>query len=618
MHLLRHTGLFAAALVASLTSHAADFNQFIAFGDSTLDSGYFRYNPTGNAGLDQAIKTAVAAGAKGGFAGPGTMDSTLLAERFGLSAAPFGNGGTNFANGGAQTVSDVPGNVATIDQIKHYLTSVNGVANPRGLYIVSTGNNDLIRVQKQGAAWITANPDHLDGVAAALAPEVAALQAAGARTIVVPNSYIFAALAGPGGQLPASEVAADARRAAFNSALWSRLTAAGVNYIPADMDHLFKYVIRNPNSFGFTAGSVLAANAPSPVSALITTTAMLSPEQERTHLFIDGAHVTTAGQQIEADYISSLLTAPSLLSLVAEGAVQGSLARTANVQTQIERSGHQREPGSINAWVSANANSLRLKNAHGFPTVSATPLDGTLGLDYQTPGGLLLGAALTMGTQHQHFSSGGHCKQTDEAASLFITYKSAPWWGDAVATFGLQQDRIERTVTIGVFTDRNRADTNGQSTALALRGGRDFHVGAITTGPVLGIVLQRLHLAGFTETGTSGVTALSFTGQTRNAAICQLGWRATTSVDQWQLSAEAVWNHDWADRHREMTLALTSITTPAFTADAAPVSADWATASLGTAYRLNSQITLHATGTVMIGNPKVTSYGGNLTLNISY
>jgi len=345
---------------------------------------------------------------------------------------------------------------------------------------------------------------------------------------------------------------------------------------------------------------------------------MLTPEQERTDLFIDGAHVTTAGQQIEADYLYSLLTAPSLVSLVAESAVQSGLSRTANLQDRIERSGQQREPGSISVWGNAGANSLRLGNATGFPTLSATAFGGTVGTDYQTPNGLLLGAALAVGGQHQRFSTEGHCNQTDESASLYVTYNSVHWWGDAIATSGLLQDRIDRPVPLGIFTDRNRADTDGQSLTIALRGGRDFQVGPITTGPVAGMILQQVHLDGFTETGTSGATALAFGGQTRNARIGQLGWRAAAYMGNWQLSAEAAWNHDWTDRNREVTTALTSIETSPYTAAAAPVSADWGTATLGTAYKLGSRATLRAAGSVALGNPQVTSYGGDLSLRIRF
>ena len=72
---------------------------------------------------------------------------------------------------------------------------------------------------------------------------------------------------------------------------------------------------------------------------------------------------------------------------------------------------------------------------------------------------------------------------------------------------------------------RNSADTDGHSLALALRGGGDFKFGQLTTGPVAGLVLQQVHLNGFTETGISGASALSFGSQTREL-VCEPAWLA--------------------------------------------------------------------------------------------
>lgn len=81
----------------------------------------------------------MAAGASGAFVGPGVMNSTMLAARFGLNGRPIGGGGFNFANGGAfsaplrasdndPALSGVSAltNVATDQQIQNYLASVGG------------------------------------------------------------------------------------------------------------------------------------------------------------------------------------------------------------------------------------------------------------------------------------------------------------------------------------------------------------------------------------------------------------------------------------------------------------------------------------------------------------
>ena len=50
---------------------------------------------------------------------------------------------------------------------------------------------------------------------------------------------------------------------------------------------------------------------------------LVAPNAEQTYLWSDPHHLTTAGQTIESDYMYSLITAPSQISLLAETAVSG-------------------------------------------------------------------------------------------------------------------------------------------------------------------------------------------------------------------------------------------------------------------------------------------------------
>ena len=298
--------------------------------------------------------------------------------------------------------------------------------------------------------------------------------------------------------------------------------------------------------------------------------------------------------------------------------MQGGLARASTIQQQVDLSGQHRGPNGINVWVSAGASALTVKNAPNFPSASGPPFGGTVGADYQLPGGVIVGAALTAGGMTQRFSSGGDYTQVGEAFSLYAAYRSGPAWGNAVASYGLLQDRLARQVPLGLFTDQNSADTDGHSLALALRGGGDFTFGLVTTGPVVGAVLQQVRLNGFTETGTSGVTALSFSGQTRNSFVSQLGWRGSVDLGDWQPFAEADWNHEWGGANRTITASLTSITAPPFTAAAAPVASNSASLLVGTSYQLAPQVILRGAVTAMVASPQVIGFGGGLGLNVGF
>lgn len=328
--------------------------------------------------------------------------------------------------------------------------------------------------------------------------------------------------------------------------------------------------------------------------------------------------MSTAGQTIEADYTYNLLVAPSQISLIPEGIVQGGLARTATIQGQIDLSWKHRGPNGVNFWTSVGGNQVRIKNESGFPNESGPSFSGTAGVDYLTPYGVILGAAFTAGSQRQSFSSGGHFDQVDEAFSIYAAYKKGPLWGNAVATHGQLQDKIARDVTLGVYTDHNNADTIGQSQSLALRLGGDIYLGRVTTGPVGGLVLQQVHLNVFTETGDSGVTALTFGNQTRESAVSQLGWRVLLDIADLQPFAEAKWNHEWAGKDRSLSTSLTTVAATSYTMDAAPVASDWITTSLGASYKLNSRMMLRGEATAILVNPEVTSYGSELGVSVSF
>lgn len=637
--LVRSALLAVAALCVTGTARAAGLNQFIGFGDSTMDSGYFRYNPTGGSpglprgapsnAIDQAIQITVAAGGSGAFLGPGVVDTVQLASRFGLSATPYivgGGGGTNYANGSAQTVPTTPAdgylhglnnNVPIVTQIYNYLASVHSAANPNALYMISYGGNDLIWLQIQGNV---APLPYIASLASSLTASIASLQAAGARTILVLNVYAFAKLVQADGTVsPANQIVVN-EAATYSAEVWSGLHAAGVNFVPADVEGLLKYASQNPTPFGFTPATVLASSP-----ACGTTTGLVcapyelvAPNAEQAYLWGDPNHLSTAGQTIESDYMYNLLTAPSEISLLTETAVQDGLARAVTIQEQIDLSGQHRGPNGVNAWLSAGASSLSVKNAPNFPNIGGTPFGGSVGVDYLTPAGVIVGAAFTAGGQSQGFSTGGNFAQVGEALSLYAAYRLEPVWANAVASYGLLQDHIARQVPLGLFTDQDSGNTNGQSLALALRGGWDFTIGPVTTGPVAGVVLQQVRISGFTETGTTGFTALSFGSQTQGSAVSQLGWRGSVNVGDWQPFAELDWNHEWAGNNRTVTASLISIAAPSYTAAAAPVADNWGSVLVGVSYKLNPQVTMLAAVSAMFVNPQVVSYGGELGVNVAF
>lgn len=613
LHVLIILGVYGA--------RAEQFNQFLGFGDSTFDSGYFRYNSTGLPPYDAVIAQAVGFGDTGAFVANGIMNSVMLANKFCLTAVPVGiaGGGTNYANGGSYTMTTgvpFPKSVSCIMQIKNYLKSVNGIANPCALYIVKTGDNDL--------SYVTPDqPKYLSECAAALTTELALLQKAGACTIMVPNSYNVAIWAGLGGDIAPGNARKYAVSNAYQLLKWSDLCAAGVHFIPADIDSLCAYVVHNPTCFGFTPESVLSSSGPAlknpyPYNSALTSYPLTTTELQA-FLFVDKVHFATAGQRLEADYEHSLLIAPSQISLIMESAMQKDLAVSAAIQRQVDLTWQERGTSGTNFWVVPDAKYLKLKNTPCFAHAHGVSFGGTIGVDHRTQGGAIFGVALTAGTQKQKFSTcGGHFDQTVETPSLYAAYKGEHVWCDAVASGSAYQNKINRHVPLGMFIDENCARPAGYSLALMAGIGGDFKSEHVATGPVAYVELQHVRLREFTETGRSGVTALSFARQTWNSCVSQLGWRVLGDVGKWQPFAQARWNHEWADKHHKVTTKLTSVSAPSYTMAAAPVASNWGDAWLGTAYQVNDRVALRGAFLTTFCDRQVASYGGELGLNVSF
>jgi len=644
---LKQALLACAALLSSAQLAAAqNFNQTIVFGDSTEDTGFFALTHSGNPILDAVIASAVAAGGNAHFTGPGPDYTQILAGIFRTTAntnkAP---GGTNFAIGGAlddgalnailgpghenlgTLLGANPNLPGTAEQISEYLASTGGHANPNALYLIASGGNDIFTVLAAPALFPTqaAVNAFLLSEVQGLANGVAKLQVAGARTIVVGDEYPIAPAATPPGQNALGQL--------LFGATWADLAAARVKFIPADTASVIAAVQANPIAFGITAPinspacvlpSSLAALGPTgygeicaPTTTPSTTNGFLvSANALQTHLFMDFVHLTEAGQIITADYIYSLIAAPSEISFLAEGAIQTTFQMITGIQQQIDLSQRQR-PAGWNAWINGQLSYLQMNNSYsGFPSDPGIPISGSMGVDYHWQNGWLVGAAVTEGYVTPTFSLGGGYTQDQGALSLYTAYRNNEWWGNLIGSLGWLEYNTNRTVPIGITVQSNNGSTYGSDVSLAGELGYDFHSGFITHGPVAGFILQQVRVAGFTEIGS--FTSLSFGDQLRNSEVGVLGYQANFDLGMWHPFAQVVWDHEFDSLNRVVTASLTTVAAPSYSMPAVVVGRDWATASIGTQVTINRSWSALASFTAQLGQANATNYGGLIGLNYAF
>ena len=69
---------------------------------------------------------------------------------------------------------------------------------------------------------------------------------------------------------------------------------------------------------------------------------------------------------------------------------------------------------------------------------------------------------------------------------------------------------------------------------------------------------------------------------------------------------------------RKVKAALTTTTAAPYSMAAAPVKADWATASLGTSYKINERVMVRGAASAMAFDTQTVSYGGDLGVSVSF
>ena len=665
---MKPRSIFLAAVALSLfnpLAEAQNFNQFVAFGDSTTDTGWFAHASTGFPPLDALVANALAQGGNAHFTGPGLGNAQILAGFFGLSANPANtSGGTNYAIGGAFDDAALgpgfenlftglsgpnPSLPGTARQIQNYLASVNGHANPNALYLIGSGGNDATLLATFPSLFPTPAEKHafLLQEAGALVSSVAQLQAAGGRYIVVTNEYVP----------PSADAAAVGYGTTLVSATWGGLTAAGVKFVPADTLSVIAVVEKAPLMFGITAP--ISSNACIKPAAYPfasgygflcapTTTPspnygyLVSADATQTHLFMDGTHLTQAGQVIVADYLYSLLAAPSEISYLAEAPVKTRATMLNTIDNQIAFSLSQ--PGIYHGWVSGDVSWLKMTSPYsGFPDDPGTPVAAVAGFDFRVTPNWLLGVAFSVGETRQTFSLGGDYKLREYTVSGYAAYLNGPFWGNIVATAGSLHYDTNRQVPIGITIQPNHGSTAGSNPSLFLETGYNFTTplgyaysqylsksGAAGTafnlvhGPVAGITIQRVRVDGFQESDAfaalGGFTALAFSAQTRKSAVTELGYKANMNIGYWQPFAKLVWNHELdPNTDREVTAFLTTSTiAPGYSLPAVHFGRNWGTASIGTGLKLAQNVTGYAAFNSQFAEDNVTIYGGQIGVNIAW
>lgn len=559
---IRHlAGAIGAALLFSAGAHADGFQQVVSFGDSLSDSG----NVSILSGSPVIVRFTT---------NPGTTAVENIANHFNLPLTPSLAGGTDYAYGGARATipNPVPG---TGTQIQQYLAANGGKANPNALYTMWIGANDLLAA--------TANPATAQVVVATAATQevgqIKALQAAGAKTIVVFNLPDVGKTPAAMSQGAAASAGITQLSQVYNGILDGGLASAQRGIVPIDTYALLNEVIASPGTYGFTNVTVPACTTASSISC--TPATLRDPNAASTYLFADGIHPTTAAHALLGQYALSVIEAPQKISLLGEAGLATSEAHTRALRNQMMADNFGAD---TRVFASAEYGQQTFKGSDTSPKTDSDNVNLTIGADAKVNENISVGVAMGLASTNADFSGGGGYKMTDLAGSGYAFYHAGGGYVGTFLSFGqLSFTDIDRRIDLGAARRTETGKADGSHVGGGLQGGWWFGSETLKTGPFVSLTFEQLRVDGYNEYGGDS-TAMNFGKQTRNSRVATGGWRVQGS---WQSGntvlhpfAEVAYNRDGRADPRYVTAGLMSMS-GSFELQGFTPDKTWATADAG-------------------------------------
>ena len=586
--------LVGATLALSTTAASAvSFSGVYIFGDSLSDSGFYR------PGLAALLGATTAAGVGRFTTNPGPVWAELIAQYYGGNGAPSNAGGSDYAQGGMRVDGPAPASLLgpggaqrpVSTQINEYFASTSGSANPNALYSVWIGANDIftqLGALQAGAITAAQLQANVLGAARAEVLQVARLQAAGARYILVFNIPDIATTPAFAANPLGSSISALA--AGYNTTLFAGLQSSNIKVIPVDVATLDAEIRANASAYGFT-NITTPACLPIGSSSLTCSAANIPAGAATTYKFADGVHPTTGAHAIIADFVKSLIDGPNAYSVMAEIPLS---SRAAHIRTLDEglRQGQSAQVGRISAFAAADGSKYDISQNALSPQADTKNRAATVGLTVRASDAVTLGVA-TGQTKGEARMGIGQFDLNETALSLFGSARTGPWYGNFMGSFAdVKYKNIRRYIKLGPATRTATAGTEGSNYSASVTGGYDFEMGRLTVGPFVSVTSQLVTVNAFTEAG-AGSANLNILEQNRRSRVMSGGARASVNFGNWTPFARVSFDRDAIKADRFVSANPVTVATgntydiPGYKADTS-----WVTASIGVRGKLADRVGL--------------------------
>ncbi len=531
--------LLPIALAAAVApAMAGEYSRTVFFGDSLTDSGHFRGQ------FPASVRP---------FTGKFTTNPSLVwaeyvARYYRTDASTAVEGGDNYAQGGSRAAAASAPADSTLAQVGTYLAASGGKADASALYTVWTGANDIFAVAAGAPAQAT-----IAGAVAGTVQAVGALDAAGARYILVPNLPDMGITPNAIAAGPAAQASLTALAAGYNQALYGALGQAGYRVIPLDTFTLLREIAASPATYGLANVTGTACQPPGSSSLACNPASLASPDAGSTYLFADGVHPSGAAHAMLGQYALSVLEGPRLAAIIPHSATVTGRSRADQVAAHVA-TGPQ--AAGVRGWGGLRADHQRYDSGALYDGVAPAAL---FGIDWSTGNGLVAGGFAGYGRMDADFGGGrGGFRQSDTTVGAFLGWYGQRAWVNAQASHTRLDVDIDRDVTLGPTLRRHSATTDGTVNAVGASGGFSFGEGALRHGPVAALLWQEARLDGWSE-GNPSSSALLLPDQSRDSLVGSLGWQASYQVDAVRPYVRATWDKEFEDAPAQATARLQTL-----------------------------------------------------------
>lgn len=615
------------------------YTTMVAFGDSLSDAGQLP-DPNGPSDASLRFTNRMGPTFQGGF---GQVSATLLGLKLGVApndlkastspvrAAQGLPDGNNWAVSGYRTddifdsinsvsnaaiPSGYPGGGTVLRSRKGYLPAHGGRADPKALYLISGGGNDLFAITSlaQGTAITTE-------AAGRLADSVQTLQQAGGRYLMV---WMLPDL----GQTPAYNGSplqpfVSNLSSLFNKTLIQRLSQIDAEIIPLNVPLLLEETFADPGRFGFATDQNLKQTCFSASACANTVYGIGGTNPDPSKLiYNDTVHPTQAAQRLIADYAYSLLAAPWEVTLLPEMA-QGTL-RTHQDELRDQWHADLGNWQAVGQWreiVAGGGQHLDFDDQRSSAGGDINGYNLNVGGSYRLDENWRVG--IVAGFYRQTLEAGASdsdYKLNSFMATAFAQYQQNHWWADAALTRGkLDFDSLKRKFALGVSEGTEKGDTDGWLWALSGRygydiaqPGSDWHL-----SPFISADYAQVQVKGYSEKDARS-TALTFDGQQRDSKRLGVGLQGRYRVTPHsQVVAEAAHEHEFENDTQRVGISLNSVPGINFKLDGYKPRSNSDRFSLGVSQQLTKELVLGATYNVR-KDDNITQQGVNSSISFQF